>query len=444
MPPDVVDEFTFEATPELEESEAVGGGFTFRGRGVWVWKADELDPDELVAKLASAHFHYLLLKAHDGTTEFAPNRSAMAAYRAAASRRSVFLGLWGYLRARTVAGAEAEAELAAELVRRHGARFYVADAEDEYERTDEPVSRAFASTFRRLRPALPVALSSFGRIDLHPGIDWEAWRDNGFEFHPQAYECETSKLKPEACVEAAANVWPLGAIRPTVGAYTSSTTKRRLSSEELAAGLRRVETKGFSVYRAGTASDGDYRALGDVSVEPVSSIPSRGKGAAAAVAFARAHIGHEEDYPFRDRSPLIDEWGAVYGSPQKPGEVGWSWCGIFVAACLRAAGLHVPKGIIWTPTGFSWGRQGRNGFERRIYRPSEARPGDLVYFDWPHKGHDVDHVGIVERNLGNGVLLTIEGNTHPDKPPIKGSEYGVFQRHRSADIKGCTRPRYPG
>jgi hypothetical protein len=172
-------------------------------------------------------------------------------------------------------------------------------------------------------------------------------------------------------------------------------------------------------------------------------LPAPTRGASAAVAFAVGHIGHEEDYPFRDRSSLIDEWGAAYGSPQKPGQVGWQWCGIFVAACLRAAGLHVPKGILWTPTGFSWGQQGTNGFERRIYRPSEARTGDLVYFDWPHKGYDVDHVGIVRKNLGNGTLLTIEGNTHPEKPPIKGSDYGVFQRHRSADIKGCTRPRYP-
>jgi CHAP domain len=445
LPPDLVREFTFEAS-ELDEAEAEsdGPGFSFAGRGVWAWKGEQLDPDELAAQLAAARFHYLSLKAHDGTAEVAANRAVMASYSAAASRRRVAFGIWGALTARTVAAAEAEARLAAELVARYRASFYVADAERAYETSREPVSRTFASAFRRRLPELPAALSSFGRIDLHSGIDWKAWREHGFEFHPQAYECEGPRLTPRACVKAATSVWPLGAIRPTVGAYTSPKTNVRLSPESLAAGLKGLGTNGFSVYRAGTASGEDYRLLGKVPVGRHAVKARTREGAAAAVAFAVAHIGHEEDYPFRNRSRLIDEWGAPYGSPQKPGQVGWEWCGIFVAACLRAGGLHVPKGIIWTPTGFSWGEQGTNGFEKGIYRPSQARPGDLVYFDWPHQGNAVDHVGIVRRNLGNGILLTVEGNTHPDAPPIKGSDYGVFQHHRSAGIRGCTRPRYSG
>src|SRR5262245_54189498 len=42
---------------------------------------------------------------------------------------------------------------------------------------------------------------------------------------------------------------------------------------------------------------------------------------------------------------------------------------------------------------------------------SRAKPGDVVFFDW--KGSDsigaIDHVGIVEKNLGKGRLQTIEG-----------------------------------
>ncbi|MEV5412951.1 CHAP domain-containing protein [Thermopolyspora sp. NPDC052614] len=42
-----------------------------------------------------------------------------------------------------------------------------------------------------------------------------------------------------------------------------------------------------------------------------------------------------------------------------------------------------------------------------------ARPGALVFFDWG--GTDsigrIDHIGIVERNLGDGRVQTIEGNT---------------------------------
>ncbi|GII56242.1 hypothetical protein Pth03_46310 [Planotetraspora thailandica] len=44
---------------------------------------------------------------------------------------------------------------------------------------------------------------------------------------------------------------------------------------------------------------------------------------------------------------------------------------------------------------------------------AHAKPGAIVFFDW--KGGDaigaVDHVGVVERNLGDGRVQTIEGNT---------------------------------
>ncbi|GAA4599170.1 hypothetical protein GCM10023194_78540 [Planotetraspora phitsanulokensis] len=44
---------------------------------------------------------------------------------------------------------------------------------------------------------------------------------------------------------------------------------------------------------------------------------------------------------------------------------------------------------------------------------AHAKPGAIVFFDW--EGRDavggVDHVGVVERNLGDGRVQTIEGNT---------------------------------
>lgn len=113
----------------------------------------------------------------------------------------------GYLNARDPAG---EARLAAGLVRRHSASFYFANAEAEYERATERVSVEFAHTFRRELPMLPAALSSFGRIDLHPALDWRAWRDHGFEFHPQAYEADSHLLTPARCVGAARRVWRNG------------------------------------------------------------------------------------------------------------------------------------------------------------------------------------------------------------------------------------------
>ncbi|MFD9950492.1 CHAP domain-containing protein [Nonomuraea sp. NPDC059023] len=42
-----------------------------------------------------------------------------------------------------------------------------------------------------------------------------------------------------------------------------------------------------------------------------------------------------------------------------------------------------------------------------------AKPGAIVFFDWSRSDSigAIDHVGIVERNLGDGRIQTIEGNT---------------------------------
>jgi hypothetical protein len=228
----------------------------FGGAGLWVWRAGDSDPEELAKLLARNEFQYLVVKAHDGTTPFRPNAPHLAAYAAAARRHGLAFGLWGYLTAVDAAG---EASFAAELVRRHSVSFYLADAEAEYERATDRVSRAFVSAFRRELPELPAGLSSFGRIDLHPGLDWRAWRSKEFDFHPQAYECESRLLTPAQCAAAARGVWPLTMIHPTLGAFEGA--RGRPSPRRLAQSLDEVETRGFSIWRSGTATPEDVRAL---------------------------------------------------------------------------------------------------------------------------------------------------------------------------------------
>ena len=524
---------TVETAPAL--ASAPGVPVNFNGRGVWVWNANPAKAEQLAATLAANHFQYLVVKAHEGTRPF--NVGKIDAYAVAAARHRLAFGLWGYLKAHDAAG---EARVASQLVRAHGAVFYFADAEDEYEEASAPVSRTFASTFRQLEPTLPAALSSFGRIDLHR-LDWKAWRSFGFEFHPQAYACESNQLQPAACVSAAVRVWPPGQIRPTVGAYKGALG--RLAPAQLAGGLRGLKTRGFNVWSADEARLADYRALGQVGLTPVSGGANRPlaltsphlegddvralqvavnalrarwqlaaigvdgdfgpdtqaataeaawllgltqdrystapvsvgvqrlvrdpskrgprqlalsqqrlqhlhdapRGAKAALDFARRQVNRCEEQPVgSDRSPLIDQWGKPYGSPQKPGQQGWEWCGIFVAACLRQAQIEVPAGFIFTPTGLGYAIAGTHGFRRGLIPPAQAKPGDVVWYDFiPTDKLSASHVGIVERNLGGGVLQTIEGNTAPQVGPSKGTDYGVFRRHRDNHIVGCGRPRYP-
>jgi peptidoglycan hydrolase-like protein with peptidoglycan-binding domain len=64
-----------------------------------------------------------------------------------------------------------------------------------------------------------------------------------------------------------------------------------------------------------------------------------GRGAQAALAYARKHLGVVESPPATNRGPLIDRWnratGTVTGSP---------WCGNFANACLMAAGFPASRG----------------------------------------------------------------------------------------------------
>jgi hypothetical protein len=76
----------------------------------------------------------------------------------------------------------------------------------------------FRFDVRAHQPRLEAALSSFGRIDMHEGLDWQAWQSHEFEFQPQAYFCDNEARTPKACIDAAARVWPTHAIHPTIGA----------------------------------------------------------------------------------------------------------------------------------------------------------------------------------------------------------------------------------
>lgn len=67
----------------------------------------------------------------------------------------------------------------------------------------------------------------------------------------------------------------------------------------------------------------------------------------------------------------------------------------------------------------------------------KAQPGDVVLFDWD--GGVVDHVGIVEKNLGS-YIQTIEGNT-----TYNGKSESVGRRTRAwSTVKAVVRPSWGG
>lgn len=113
------------------------------------------------------------------------------------------------------------------------------------------------------------------------------------------------------------------------------------------------------------------------------------------------------------------------------------WCMLFVSMVLDMNGQIDAIG------GFSYNTDitlGRN--RNRLVGLANACPGDIVIFNWD--GGGTDHVGFVEKNLGNGVLQTIEGNTSSGAAGSQSAGNGVWRRRRSSSIAAIIRPAYTG
>lgn len=138
---------------------------------------------------------------------------------------------------------------------------------------------------------------------------------------------------------------------------------------------------------------------------------------------ARSQIGYQEG---RNND---NKYGRAYGMNHV------FWCQQFVWWVFRQAGAggEMPKTAV-TRVAYPWYRR-----HRGLVRVRDAKPGDVVWFDFSGKLKPVSHVGIVEKNLGGGRLQTIEGNTNG-----KGSRSGggVLRKVRSGRIVAIGRPRY--
>jgi hypothetical protein len=145
-------------------------------------------------------------------------------------------------------------------------------------------------------------------------------------------------------------------------------------------------------------------ALDRAGPAPRATPSARGR---AALAEALKHLGVAETPPGSNRTPF-GTWFGVDGV---------AWCNIFVSYCFavganytiasgfagRAQGVY-PKGCTYVPTTEAWLRVSGMWLGR-----VEPQPGDIAIYNWD--GREPDHIGIVERYLGNGSFIAIEGNT---------------------------------
>ncbi len=244
------------------------GAAVWKESGVFVWHTDAFPAEHAIAKLEAAGVKWIALQAHDGlTVNPEVDKALQAGYIQKLHAAGIKVGFWGVNRTEP----EAEARVAADLVKKWGADFYIADAEIEYKYTSadgSPSAEAYGRSarwvkeFRKALPDVPAAISSYGRADMCD-IDWKVWRDAGFDYLPQAYENEFDIYDVRESAKGAVKAgWALDRVHPTVGLWGGG-QKRLVTSDEYMRELREAKTVGFSSYLAEQMSDADWAGLGE-------------------------------------------------------------------------------------------------------------------------------------------------------------------------------------
>lgn len=149
------------------------------------------------------------------------------------------------------------------------------------------------------------------------------------------------------------------------------------------------------------------------------------------VATAQTDVGTIEFPPGSNRT--------VYG--QRYGLNGVPWCAIWTSDVYQRNGHNLRAELTqqwaYTPAGLQAGRRAGWAIKHR-----NARPGDIVFFDFPG-GEAVDHVGIVTANLGDRGVATIEGNTSSGTAGSQSNGGGVYARTRPWSlVAGVLSPPY--
>lgn len=116
---------------------------------------------------------------------------------------------------------------------------------------------------------------------------------------------------------------------------------------------------------------------------------------------------------------------------------GISFCDIFVTWVFWKEGM-----LDILPAGASYNTDYRASKGGRI-KKSQARPGDVLVFDWNWSTLSTNHVGILEKVLPSGNFQTIEGNTSVGSAGSQSNGGRVARRvRRPGQVRYVIRPRW--
>jgi hypothetical protein len=245
--------------------------------GIWHWSAAKdrqarlAGLDELCAEVAHAGLDYIAFKSNDGADDRFLDDDQLATAQAACAQHGLAFVLWQYVYA--VRPPSEEASAFAETIAKFKPPFAFVDVEVEYERAPRSVSLDYAKSFRSHLPHFPVLIAPFGRADLHPKIDWQAWRDQGFGVAPQAYECDSHELTPAACAQSFSTFWPVNEQWTIVGFHKGGLGQ--LPGAHIAASLKKLPFANISGWYSGDCTVDQLRAIASQpSPGPTPPLPS--------------------------------------------------------------------------------------------------------------------------------------------------------------------------
>lgn len=120
---------------------------------------------------------------------------------------------------------------------------------------------------------------------------------------------------------------------------------------------------------------------------------------------------------------------------------GISYCDLFVTWVFWKA-LGKDFVLNHLPGGASYNTDYRASKGGRIPK-SQARPGDVLVFDWNWATSATNHVGILEKNLSGSRFQTIEGNTSVSNVGSQGNGGRVARRIRKhSQVRYVLRPNW--
>ena len=116
--------------------------------------------------------------------------------------------------------------------------------------------------------------------------------------------------------------------------------------------------------------------------------------------------------------------------------------------CMAAVSMWVYKSGGTLPGGPQFNTDAATAAARaegRLVSKEDARPGDVLIYDWNYNTLATDHTGLVEDPSSDSVVIAIEGNTSSGIGGSQSAGNGVYRRTRDwDDVRYVIRPYYDG